>query len=232
MSDEPLAIARPFLMPLMSTAYLVRAGADVVVVDAGLPQTAPALIRAVARFGTPRAILVTHAHYDHVGGAAALAAATGARVHASDHEADEMARGHAGARFEGKRNIRGLIFTPFVRLERNRTVPPVIDCARVRDGDLLPIGEGVRVVALPGHTIGQVGYLFEGTGDFFVGDAFASIVRPGRPPWHEDEAAELASLRRIAGLSWSRLHPGHGGPVERPAFERFLARLPKEPRRG
>jgi len=64
--------------------WLLVRGTDAAVVDPG--DAAPVLHRLQQRNLRLRAILVTHHHGDHVGGVAALAQATGARVYGPRHE--------------------------------------------------------------------------------------------------------------------------------------------------
>lgn len=82
----------------------------------------------------------------------------------------------------------------------------------VEDGGELPAG-GARLIALhtPGHSpdhlclrAGTV--LF--TGDHILGGSSAMV---------EDVVAYLASLERLRGLELTRLYPGHGPEIERPA---------------
>ena len=80
-----------------------------------------------------RAVLLTHAHFDHVGAANALLEATGARLYMCEKEL-ELVKGGASGRF---------------------TVPE--DVKYYRDGDTVEVG-GLRfeVMETPGHTPGGV----------------------------------------------------------------------------
>lgn len=64
--------------------HLVRREDGFAVVDTGVPGTAPAILAALHELGARpaelRQIVLTHSHFDHMGSAADLVAATGAEV--------------------------------------------------------------------------------------------------------------------------------------------------------
>ena len=89
-----LAVDRYELGPLGTNCYIVRSergAAGAVVVDLGAD--AATIRLELARMGARCAgILITHTHYDHLGGVADLAEGTGAPVHVSSLEAPVLAR--------------------------------------------------------------------------------------------------------------------------------------------
>jgi hydroxyacylglutathione hydrolase len=89
-----LAVDRYELGPVGTNAYVVRASrtaVEAVVVDPG--GNAADLRLELARLGAACAgVLVTHTHYDHIGGVADLAEETGAPVYISEAEAPVLAR--------------------------------------------------------------------------------------------------------------------------------------------
>jgi glyoxylase-like metal-dependent hydrolase (beta-lactamase superfamily II) len=93
---------------------------------------------------------------------------------------------------------------------------------RTIDGDrlLADVPGRPRVVALPGHTPGSVGYLFADRGLLFTGDAL--VTYDGITGHHgptvvsraftHDSRTALASLTTLATVDAGLLLPGHGDP--------------------
>ncbi len=80
-----------------SAAYVVETSDGLILIDSGLAADAGPLKAEMARLGLDwrriRAILLTHVHGDHTGGAEALRAASGARVHAGAGDAAVLRAG-------------------------------------------------------------------------------------------------------------------------------------------
>jgi glyoxylase-like metal-dependent hydrolase (beta-lactamase superfamily II) len=224
-----MQILRPIRSLTLSTAYIIMAADDVVVIDTGVEGSAPAILKGLMRLGCPpealKAILITHAHYDHTGSAAALAQQTAAPVIASQIDAPLIEAGSAGRLSTPKPGALNRVL--FARLVTNgpQMVASCPVTQRVQDQDRLALCGGIEVIALPGHSAGQVGFRLLASGDVFVGDALRNIVRPDLSGWHEDAQAEQESLRSLARLPWQRLFVGHGRPISRAAFDRCLRRL-------
>ncbi len=82
-------------------ALLITSPEGHVLIDGGLPDTAPLILASITALGFDirdvRLILNSHPHYDHAGGIAALQHASGARVAASVPSARVLATGKADA---------------------------------------------------------------------------------------------------------------------------------------
>jgi hydroxyacylglutathione hydrolase len=183
--------------PHHSNSYLLRGtdGERCVVIDPGLDPAA--LQAAIAECGwLPAAVLCTHGHFDHVGGAAWLQAQYGLPVllHAADFKLARMA------------NFLMAAFKMPQRIELPRFT------ALGDEGAVHCIaGLNLKVHTLPGHTPGSVGLAVGGllfSGDSLYARRIALSQLPG-----EDHARLRESLAHL--FSWLdggvRVLPGHGG---------------------
>ncbi len=136
---------------LANNVYLIGDGENLMVVD---PSCNAEAILKVLDGRVPDAIVLTHGHYDHVGAAADLRAATGASVIASAVDAHRIEDG-------------------CVSSSTGKKVPACTIDVAVSDGDVVQVGNMAwKVMLTPGHTPGSM--------CLFVDPSFG--VRPeGRP---------------------------------------------------
>jgi hydroxyacylglutathione hydrolase len=181
--------------PLAENAYIVEHAATgkAVVVDPG--DEGEEIHRQLAERGlTLEKILLTHGHFDHVGGVRHLKERTGANVCVHPEEVDRM-RGasHQGAMFGlGVQN------------------PPAPDVL-LSDGDLVPFADGgFKVLHTPGHTPGHVTFLTDGMA--FVGDLIfaGSIGRTDLPGGSYDVLIRAVREKIFTLPDDTVLFPGHG----------------------
>lgn len=138
-------------------------------------------------------ILLTHGHFDHIGGVAEVAEATGAEVYIHENDAPMLASASASL-------ASGMSIMPF-RPVKDYTV--VTGDCYINDGDL-----SFRVLHTPGHSMGSVCYVCEDT--IFSGDTLfcCSIGRTDFPGSNPPMMRE--SLKAICALEGDyKIYPGH-----------------------
>jgi glyoxylase-like metal-dependent hydrolase (beta-lactamase superfamily II) len=185
---------------------------DGVIVDPGPAVSLETLIDALGPT-VPRALLLTHIHLDHAGGAGVLARRFPELVvyvseKGAPHLIDPSKLLSSAARVYGEENMEPLW----------GEVAPVPE-ERVRaiaEGDLV---EGFRVAYTRGHANHHVCYLHEDTGDAYVGDMAGVRIPPHdytvmpTPPPEIDVEAWLDSLHAIAKWDPKALCLTHFGRV-------------------
>ena len=217
------------MIPLRAVnAYLVEAAEGLVLIDAGFPKKAGIVLDAIRALGKApedlRHIVLTHAHVDHIGSLAALVNATGAQtwMHAADAPIAERGSGFRPMR-AAPGLLRGILFRLFVR--PNQTIEAAKIDHLMQDGEVVPIAGGLRIVAAPGHCLGQVAVLWPERGVLFAGDAVANLVGIGDPLGYEDQLEGRRSQKKLAGLDFNIACFGHGKPLVGDAAHMFRKRF-------
>ncbi|MFE5752766.1 MBL fold metallo-hydrolase [Streptomyces massasporeus] len=233
-----------FLVHGSNTNWVILTEGDAVtLVDTGYPGDRDQVLASLAQVGSSpeavAAVLITHAHNDHLGSAEYLRAAYGTPVYL--HEAEVP---HARREFLHQVSVGTVL--------RNGWRPGVLPWAvhALRSGGTTPVpvtapqafptagaldlpGRPVPVHT-PGHTDGHCAYHLPGTGVLISGDALVSghptsrVEGPQLLPdmFHHERPRALASLDVLAELDGELLLPGHG-PVHRGPV-RDAARLARE----
>ena len=125
---------------------------ECIVIDPG--EAEPVLERLKSEGLTCTHILITHGHFDHIGGVAQIKDETGARVYI--HEAD------AKCLASGRESLAFLVARPLDKSQAD---------VRLHDGDTIDAaGLSIRVLHTPGHSKGGVCYVLGDEQIIFCGD--------------------------------------------------------------
>ncbi|MET7672934.1 MBL fold metallo-hydrolase [Micromonospora luteifusca] len=222
--SDVIRISEPHVNELLSANFWWLRGNDRdMVIDAGLGVVA--LREAIpGLFERDPMVLLTHAHLDHVGGAAEFADRAAHPVEAGLLAAGVPASLY-GAELYDKLGI-DAAGEPVPELMIDVLPSPGYDPAAYRvepmtlnrmldDGDRIDLGGRVlTVLHLPGHTPGSIALLEERTGTLYSGDIVYDGYLIDNLP-NSDVAAYRRSMQFLADLDVSVVHPGHGHSFDR-----------------
>jgi glyoxylase-like metal-dependent hydrolase (beta-lactamase superfamily II) len=183
-----------------ANSYLFITEDGILVIDTGMPGNAERILSQIKALNKTakeiKVIILTHSDIDHSGSAA---------IHGGD------APGLSGEK--GPKRVKGFIgaiFRLMARFMRFQTIKPDII---LKDGDEI---DHLRVIHTPGHTEGSI-CLYKTDDILFAGDAVRTDSRgnlklsPAATTLNVQQALE--SARKIAGLEFDILLPGHGAPA-------------------
>lgn len=207
----------------MVNAYIMESSDGLVLFDTGVPNSADKILEAVRELGKQpediRHIVLTHAHPDHIGSLAALQRATQAKTYIHPLDADWAKRGgdfdprHGDRPFKPAPGLMiGLFYWLFIKPYRG-IEPATID-VEINDGELLPFADNMRVIFAPGHSAGQLAFLWEKHGGVLIaGDTCANLPSLNWSLGYEDLEAGKRSLKRLCELEFEVAVFGHGGAI-------------------
>ncbi len=183
--------------------YLIDSGNSYILIDAGNGENLDLILRRMELWKLDPAkistLLLTHAHWDHSGGAH-LFQKRGVRVVASKETADSVAA--------ADHRCAGFLY--------HKTMTPLTVDTIVKDGEHLNIDHlSVEVIHLPGHTLGCTAYALTLNDQriLFSGDVIGTLGW-GDFGWDGsvdfDKERYLSSLFKLQSLSFDVLLGGHG----------------------
>ncbi|MDO9099025.1 MAG: MBL fold metallo-hydrolase [Candidatus Methanoperedens sp.] len=190
--------------PYDANAYLVD---GTVLVDVGMDgQAVISELEKHIQPGRLETIILTHCHYDHSGGAGAVAAATGAKIAIHKDDAPLLTSAQASAS--------GLF---------GEKAPDILPDILLRGGEIF--GE-LEVIHTPGHTPGGICLYDAGSKTLFSGDTVFQDGSFGRTDLYGGNASYLiVSIKKLSLLDVSVMYPGHGDTVINDANEQIRLSL-------
>ena len=194
-----------------SNMYLISGAERTALIDTGTGFMVDATIKSLKELLAGRKldmIILTHRHYDHVGGLRGLIKEFSPKLFAGPDDAEPLREGDSdstlGTKFGG-------------------SIDPM-DVIDFREGDRIDLGGHVLTpLYTPGHTIGSICVLDEVTGSLFSGDTvFVDGVGNTMHPTGSEKML-IESLRKLSGIQFSGLYPGHG-PIVTSDGQQFVAK--------
>lgn len=204
------------------SSVLIDTGAGLILLDGGLPQSAAPIAANIRALGFDlddvQWIALSHPHFDHVGGVAALARISGAKVAASTSAMEAL---HSGA---------ATTADPQYGYGNETRFPPIASVEAIADGDSIKLGNIVLTAHhTPGHTPGGASWTWRDCeGERCIDLVYADSLTPVSHDdfrFTADGGARVAEFRRsikvVDNLPCDLLVSAH------PSFSRLFERLAK-----
>lgn len=210
--------------------FLVADGDGYALVDCGYEGSGPKIFEALGELNKqPKdltCLILTHSHPDHAGSAAYLQEALQLPVimHAEDAA---LARQGIAGRPDGKVSpgiLNWLLFRIFIASKPN-AIPAFSANRVVADGEVIPIGKGIRVIHTPGHSAGHIALLVGEERLLLAGDICSNIIGLALSIIYEDRALGVQSVRNTARYDFDIACFGHGQPVMSAANRKLAAKF-------
>ena len=202
-------------------AFLIDDGQELTLVDTLLDQNGSLILEELKSLGKKpqdvKRIILTHAHQSHLGGLAALKAATGARIYCHDWEADVI---------EGKRKVQvpptttlfpqkplQIYFLQVAFVLGLKMPPPCQVDENLKDGDH---AGPLTVMHAPGHTPGSLAFYWPEKKALIAGDIVVTWpeIALGWPQITLDNKQNRDSVGKLCDMVQAELLcVGHGQPV-------------------
>lgn len=214
---------------------------DFVLVDAGMPGSADEIISVTEkRFGSdhpPKAIILTHGHFDHVGAIVDLIKYWGVAVYAHEMELPYLTGKKSYP--EPDPTVEGGMVAKMSPIFPNEPVQLGDHVQALPDDGSVPHMPGFRWIHTPGHTEGHVSLFREKDRVLVVGDAFVTVKQEylykvltqeqeiSGPPRYftTDWKAAKESVISLEALKPSVAVTGHGLPMTGELLSESLEKL-------
>ena len=190
----------------VNLGVIVR-GREALLIDAALDDSVSRKVRRLFEEAglTLKAIIITHAHADHYGGAAYLAKATGAKVFSTVGEKSIIEVPILEPVY-----LFGGAYPPAALRSKFFNAPPVSVEGIIRPGLCNLEGFSFEIVDLKGHSLEQIGVACDGI--LFCADAVfgQEVVAKHGVPLNVDISATLDTFERLRASKYEYYLPSHG----------------------
>jgi glyoxylase-like metal-dependent hydrolase (beta-lactamase superfamily II) len=215
---------------IVNLCFVGYPNGEFVLVDAGMPKSADEIMSAAReRFGDnayPKAIILTHGHFDHVGSIVELLENWNVPVYAHRQEVPYLTGNENYP--PGDPTVDGGLVSEMSPLFPNHGIDISEYINILPEDGAIPNMPGWKWIHTPGHTPGHVSFFREMDRTLIVGDAFVTVKQEslykvmmqkkeisGPPKYYTtDWNSAYESVKKLATLKPNLAVTGHGLPME------------------
>jgi glyoxylase-like metal-dependent hydrolase (beta-lactamase superfamily II) len=165
----------PTLGSFINSYAFINSDSSVTLVDCGLEGSYKKLIKDLARIGKHpkdvKNIILTHAHDDHVGGAAKMIQECDVK-NVLMHEEDSHLPPTGKTPSRDDSRISGKI----MKLIPDKGYEPFAITKKLKDGEIIDTAGGLKVIHTPGHTDGHISLLHLESETLITGDSIFNMT--------------------------------------------------------
>jgi glyoxylase-like metal-dependent hydrolase (beta-lactamase superfamily II) len=209
---------------------------SLVLIDTGMPGSAPAILELVKQVGIGdiplRSIILTHQDIDHIGGLPAFLADGDEAPIVFAHEDDKGAINGSQPLLKMTTERLAAILQQLPEEARSQFEEtflhpshPNVD-QTITDGETLPFAGGLTVIHTPGHTPGHVSLFHQPSKTLIAGDAMVAEngeLKGPRPSNTPDMEKALKSLKKFNDFDIENVICFHGGKIQGGVNKRIAA---------
>lgn len=207
-------------------AFLIDSD-ELVLVDTGVPNSTDQILGVIQAINRSpdelRHILVTHCHPDHAGSLAELKKRTGAMAYMHPVDAANTRAGMVPPGPFSPAPGMEEMFRKFIGFESESSEYEPADVENeIQDSDMLSIAGGIRVIHAPGHSAGQIVFLWEKHGGvLFAADVASNMMGLSYSLGYADIENAKRDLLKLSALHFEIACFSHGEAITQGASAKF-----------
>ncbi|MBD3190206.1 MAG: MBL fold metallo-hydrolase [Candidatus Heimdallarchaeota archaeon] len=207
--------------------YLIKINGKYLLIDSGYSnqrkKIEKELDEAGCEPGNLKLILLTHGDFDHSGNCTYFRDKYGAKIAIHENDAGMVKYGDMfwNRTVNPIMKIIAKIAVFILRMNLKKSDRFKADIFLEEGQDFSEYGFDAKVIHLPGHSKGSIGFLTK-NGDLFCGDLLINRKKPKKNSLVDVQEKYNASIKRLKKLNIKTIYPGHGQPFTIESFNKNI----------
>ncbi len=195
-------------------------------VDTGYKNSTDKIFESIKKVGKNpndiKRVILTHSHPDHAGSAAEIKKRLNIPVFAHEEDAKIIEQGIGGRMpfVITPGIVNWLVFNLVIKNGEPNIEALTID-EKLKDGDVIPVADGIEVIHTPGHSAGHIVLLVKKDNVLIAGDLCANVMGLALSTVHEDKALGIQSIQKVANFNFDIAVFGHGNALKKEANKKI-----------